>query len=1198
MVKKHLKIKLNRALALAIASVMALSNPVFATGTDAVKTSNYVISKLDEARTELEKIAKDRSIAAVIYLKDAYTLKAEADHYSEAVITVASGQSVSILSVDVDAGRNIWYQVSYTYSERTVLGYVEREFLASSDARFLSWEENYITTKNREAVWSVTDCSDIEAFPESYRDALYELRKAHPNWKFVRQEVGLNWSDVISAQTGDRSLISSSADSSYKGNLYGSGWYYATPGIISYYMDPRNFLSENTIFMFEQETFNSTTHTTESVQKVLNGTFMSGGIPGTNESYAATFVRIGEAYNMSPIALASRAKQEQGVNGTSPLISGNYPGYEGLYNYFNVKASGKTNEQIYINGLSYARTQGWNTRIKSLEGGSKVIASNYVGRGQDTLYLQKFDVDASDGTLYTHQYMQNIAAPYSEAVSTYKAYKNAGMVDTPFVFKIPVYNNMPKGKCIKPNATDEIGLNVSNVENLPVDQNAVLISLINGGQNTDVPMTYTSSDEKIATVDGNGVITGIKPGNVTISVKRTENTTNTAVCSVNVIKADIALSKIVMPDIEIEYAPDKTLSDIELPDGFSWADESLIPTVDNEGYSVVYNPDNSKYNAMTLLMPVTVSKAKTETDDIKLPSDLTVEAGGDISGISLPEGFVWVDDTLVAPKKTGTINCKAYYCADPTSYEQKEVDIKVTVVCTNHEYGEWEGKHADCEHDGTLTRKCSICGHEDKLLEEHIGHDYESAVTIEPTDLKDGVRTYVCKNCNDTYEEVIPAHKEQHKHNYVASITEKAGCLTNGVMTYTCSCKDTYTETIAPLGHDYDGNHVCKRCGYELPVVPQHIHDYSLNKCTATCTKDGENIYTCGCGDSYSEFAPKTGHSIKDGKCEKCDYIEPTATPTAAPTEAPKATPTAVPTEAPKATPTAAPTEAPKATPTAVPTAVPTEAPKADNSDNNRTTRTTVKPRDDSSKTSPEQSGDDSNNESPISIVMMSTTVLNEEKIEEYISESNKKFEITMANDVVWGVDLSNVDDYSDIDVDLTVNLDAVGIPQQLIDECAGENAYIQIELEHDGQFGFPVTMKIPSASENAGKVANLFWYNPSTGLMEYVTEGIVDENGYASFVMEHASRYIIAYADESLNPILLKTAEKISDDSDEPKEELGEPVIGAIDSQPEPGDYKFDVILLYGAIAIALILIIAVSVGVAIKKKNKEDDYYYDEED
>ena len=131
--------------------------------------------------------------------------------------------------------------------------------------------------------------------------------------------------------------------------------------------------------------------------------------------------------------------QEQGVRGDSALISGAY----GAYNYFNVKASGATDTEILANGIAYAQSQGWVTRYASILGGAQVVGGNYISKGQDSLYLQKFDVDASYYGLYSHQYMQNIQAPRSEATTTKKMYANAGSLNSAFVFKIPVYNNMP-----------------------------------------------------------------------------------------------------------------------------------------------------------------------------------------------------------------------------------------------------------------------------------------------------------------------------------------------------------------------------------------------------------------------------------------------------------------------------------------------------------------------------------------------------------------------------------------------------------------------------------------------------------------------------------------------------------------------------------------------------------------------------------
>lgn len=53
---------------------------------------------------------------------------------------------------------------------------------------------------------------------------------------------------------------------------------------------------------------------------------------------------------------------------------------------------------------------------------------------------------------------------------------------------------------------------------------------------------------------------------------------------------------------------------------------------------------------------------------------------------------------------------------------------------------------------------------------------------------------------------------ESCKHSYTAEITRSPGCVTEGLRTYTCSlCQDTFYEALAPLGHNYvDGS--CSSC--------------------------------------------------------------------------------------------------------------------------------------------------------------------------------------------------------------------------------------------------------------------------------------------------------------------------------------------------------------------------------------------------
>ncbi|MCR5398160.1 MAG: Ig-like domain-containing protein, partial [Lachnospiraceae bacterium] len=650
---------------------------IAATGSTAVKKSNYVIRRMDDAKAALGAIASERDIPALVYLKDRYIIREEADTYSKNVGTATSGQLVYITGVDEDGGRNIWYKVRYLSDSDIVTGYVEREFLACSDERLLDWEDRYITTLKRETTASVTDCADIEAFPESYRDALYDLKAAHPEWIFVKMDTGLDFATSVATEgEGERSLIwTKGSNSSWLEARYDSSWSFATDGIIAYYMDPRNFLTEVQIFQFEQLTYNPTYHTESSVQRILNGTFMADNVPGTDSSYASTFMSLAQTYNVSPIHQAARVRQEQGVGG-SVMISGTYPGYEGLYNYYNV---GAYSSDPIGTGLDYARDKQWTSCLKSLEGGVFFLCKSYIKRGQDTLYLQKYDVDASYDGVLAHQYMQNIAAAYTEADSAYKGYYNAGLLTgTPFVFRIPVYRGMPAGRSGKPDSPDVLSVNMGSIENLPVDQSAVLIPYINGGICDAYDYRYSSSNSSVVTVDGHGVITGVRPGTATVTC--TAGSAGAANCIVSVVKADIAMSDVERPNLEITYDPNKKLSDVGLPENFAWADASLVPVVDNYGYTAVYSPDDSRYNSLTLTLDVKVNKATVPVSDIQIPQNIEVTAGAELATVALPAYYSWEDASVKVSDREGTQIYKAVYCIDSANYEAtKGIEIPVNI---------------------------------------------------------------------------------------------------------------------------------------------------------------------------------------------------------------------------------------------------------------------------------------------------------------------------------------------------------------------------------------------------------------------------------------------------------------------------------------------------------------------------------------
>ena len=236
-------------------------------------------------------------------------------------------------------------------------------------------------------------------------------------------------------------------------------------------MDPRNFLNEVRIFQFEVLSYDEKTNNIDGIEKILYGTEFynriveyknsSGNNIVTNDKYSDLILRGGQTSKVSTYHLASRIKQEVGPFLSHSSISGIVQGFEGLYNFYNIGATSSSEPMGAIkNGLQYAKdgkgasqeTKNkylipWNTKERAITGGAIFIGSSYINIGQNTIYLQKFDVnDEKGGELFWHQYMTNVLAPYSESKLVYNGYKNSGIFSTGLTFIIPVYDNMPESQ--------------------------------------------------------------------------------------------------------------------------------------------------------------------------------------------------------------------------------------------------------------------------------------------------------------------------------------------------------------------------------------------------------------------------------------------------------------------------------------------------------------------------------------------------------------------------------------------------------------------------------------------------------------------------------------------------------------------------------------------------------------------------------
>lgn len=375
-----------------------------------------------------------------------------------ALTKVYKGQVVSILG-QTSVGGVVWYQVSLTAGGNSYNGWISGDYVsvngaASGNGSSGGTSSGDSTTVNDEAYVAALKAA---GFPDSYCNSLLALHQKYPNWQFVAVQTGLDWNTVISEESkAGKNLVQSSSNDSRKstdGAAYnwatntwygydGASWVCAAPEFIAYCMDPRNFLNETDIYQFETLEY-ADYQNAGGVSNILSNTFMAGNYTdrdGAVRNYPETFLKIGRNLAVSPYHLASRCRQEQGTKGTSQLISGTYSGYEGYYNYFNIGAYTTSTGSATVNGLIQAQKNDWNTIYKSIQGGAAVVANNYIKKGQNTIYFEKFNVVYTN-SLYSHQYMTNVQAAISEGQSMEKAYTDKNQA---FVFRIPVYQNMPQ----------------------------------------------------------------------------------------------------------------------------------------------------------------------------------------------------------------------------------------------------------------------------------------------------------------------------------------------------------------------------------------------------------------------------------------------------------------------------------------------------------------------------------------------------------------------------------------------------------------------------------------------------------------------------------------------------------------------------------------------------------------------------------
>lgn len=403
-------------------------------------------------------------------------------------------------------------------------------------------ETGYICSKYVKTKAEITASDQVyeeelkaKGFPESYIPYLVKLHQSHPNWIFNANQINLNWDELVRNESSKnvvhRDYINNANIDVYTTHQMIEGAYYIlTDAVNAFYLDPRNYLSEKMIFVFETLGYNynndnrnefdrnseMSQHYYKSIKSMLSSSYLN------KDEYLYSFIEAGFKNKVSPIHLVASSIQEGASKETYAAVSGNsglyYNGHNlnGYYNFFNIGShvDNFTNSPV-TRGLAYAcgsacgsqftnfYGQPWNTREKAIFGGAQFLSNEYLANGQSTLYYKKFDIKG-----FWHQYMTNILAPIQEGESAYNGHLETGILDSPIEFDIPVYQNMPSSVSLPEIASIINTLNEIKVDNKIIegyDRDVVEYTVYVPTNYTSVKIEAVKSDNK-SSVSGLGII--------------------------------------------------------------------------------------------------------------------------------------------------------------------------------------------------------------------------------------------------------------------------------------------------------------------------------------------------------------------------------------------------------------------------------------------------------------------------------------------------------------------------------------------------------------------------------------------------------------------------------------------------------------------------------------------------------------------
>ena len=345
--------------------------------------------------------------------------------------TLTLGANVTILGTSGN-----FYKIKY-YGEKE--GYISKDYVI---------KKSDVTATDEEYAKVLKD----KGFPDSYIPYLTYLHKKYPNWEFNADKNNRSFTTSVDKESGK--CYMQTKNDNYRTSstpAEGRSWFRVNAGVIAFYMDPRNWLLEDRIFMFEKLDYDKNLE--KEYPTIIKSIFGSGKLG--DDKYTIPMFNAAKSLGISPIHVASRIRLEVGASGNGSTDGGEFTWkgkkYSGYYNFFNIGAYETTIDGVKYSavtrGLAYAAKlidrngEKWDNIETAIREGSSTLANNYVTKGQQTIFYQKFNIGPNAGSPYAHQYMTNIQAPAIEGASTYNSYKKGDLLNSKIIFDIPVYKD-------------------------------------------------------------------------------------------------------------------------------------------------------------------------------------------------------------------------------------------------------------------------------------------------------------------------------------------------------------------------------------------------------------------------------------------------------------------------------------------------------------------------------------------------------------------------------------------------------------------------------------------------------------------------------------------------------------------------------------------------------------------------------------